>query len=71
MLGIFRPDRPANLLGFPRRVPPGQGPVPAGLVGGELVVRWLTFVDTPLVGTVNVGLAAVVAPRRTSLVEAA
>ncbi|WP_103339615.1 sodium:solute symporter family protein [Amycolatopsis sp. CA-126428] len=99
VLGIFRPDllanlllltysgsvqlAPANLLGFLRRVPVGKGPVLAGLVAGELVVLWLTFVDTHLVGTVNVGLvglganvvvlalAAVVAPRRTSLVEAA
>jgi SSS family solute:Na+ symporter len=99
VLGIFRPDllanlllltysgsvqlAPANLLGFLRRVPVGKVPVLAGLVAGELVVLWLTFVDTHLVGTVNVGLvglganvavlalAAVVAPRRTSLVEAA
>ncbi|MEV4054146.1 hypothetical protein AB0J55_23385 [Amycolatopsis sp. NPDC049688] len=83
MLGIFRPDLPANLLGFLRRVPVGKGPVLAGLVAGELVVLWLTFVDIHLAGTVNVGLAglganvavlvpaAVVAPRRTALVEAA
>jgi len=99
VLGIFRPDllanlllltysgsvqlAPANLLGFLKRVPVGKGPVFAGLIAGELVVVWLTFVDTHLVGTVNVGLvglgvnvvvlaaAAVVAPRRTSLVEAA
>ena len=72
VLGIFRPDllanlllltysgsvqlAPANLLGFLRRVPVGKGPVLAGLVAGELVVIWLTFVDTHLVGTVNVGL---------------
>ncbi|MFF1614945.1 hypothetical protein ACFVYA_44915 [Amycolatopsis sp. NPDC058278] len=67
MLGIFRPDLPANL----RRVPVGKVPVPAGLAAGELVVLWLTFVDTHLAGTVTVGSAAVVAPRRTSLVEAA
>ncbi|WP_410568385.1 sodium:solute symporter family protein [Amycolatopsis sp. cmx-4-61] len=99
VLGIFRPDllanlllltysgsvqlAPANLLAFLRRVPVGKGPVLAGLVAGELVVLWLTFVDTHLVGTVNVGLvglganvvvlaaAAVAAPRRKSLVEAA
>ncbi|WP_284741265.1 sodium:solute symporter family protein [Amycolatopsis sp. RTGN1] len=72
VLGIFRPDllanlllltysgsvqlAPANLLGFLRRVPVGKGPVFAGLIAGELVVIWLTFVDTHLVGTVNVGL---------------
>jgi SSS family solute:Na+ symporter len=72
VLGIFRPDllanlllltysgsvqlAPANLLGFLRRVPVGKGPVFAGLIAGELVVVWLTFVDTHLVGTVNVGL---------------
>ncbi|OXM60748.1 sodium:solute symporter family protein [Amycolatopsis vastitatis] len=72
VLGIFRPDllanlllltysgsvqlAPANLLGFLRRVPVGKGPVLAGLVAGELVVVWLTFVDTHLAGTVNVGL---------------
>ncbi|GLY42325.1 putative symporter YhjB [Amycolatopsis sp. NBRC 101858] len=72
VLGIFRPDllanlllltysgsvqlAPANLLGFLRRVPVGKGPVFAGLIAGELVVSWLTFVDTHLVGTVNVGL---------------
>ncbi|SFW89595.1 sodium:solute symporter family protein [Amycolatopsis australiensis] len=99
VLGIFRPDllanlllltysgsvqlAPANLLGFLRKVPVGKGPVFAGLIAGEAVVVWLTFVDTHLVGTVNVGLvglgvnvvvlalAAVLAPRRTSLVEAA
>jgi SSS family solute:Na+ symporter len=37
-------------------VPVGKRPVLAGLVAGELVVIWLTFVDTHLVGTVNVGL---------------
>ncbi|WP_020645024.1 hypothetical protein [Amycolatopsis balhimycina] len=72
VLGIFRPDLPANLLvltcsgsvqpapatllGFPRRVPVGKGPVPAGMVAGELVAGLLTFVDTHLAGTVNVGL---------------
>ncbi|MFI5586875.1 sodium:solute symporter [Amycolatopsis sp. NPDC051758] len=72
VLGIFRPDllanlllltysgsvqlAPANLLGFLRRVPVGKGPVFAGLIAGELVVVWLTFVDTHLAGTVNVGL---------------
>jgi SSS family solute:Na+ symporter len=72
VLGIFRPDllanlllltysgsvqlAPANLLGFLRRVPAGKGPVFAGLIAGELVVVWLTFVDTHLVGNVNVGL---------------
>ncbi|MEU8636316.1 sodium:solute symporter family protein [Amycolatopsis sp. NPDC048633] len=72
VLGIFRPDllanlllltysgsvqlAPANLLGFLRRVPVGKGPVFAGLIAGELVVIWLTFVDTHLAGTVNVGL---------------
>jgi SSS family solute:Na+ symporter len=72
VLGIFRPDllanlllltysgsvqlAPANLLGFLRRVPVGKGPVFAGLIAGELVVVWLTFVDTHRVGTVNVGL---------------
>ncbi|MBE1497042.1 SSS family solute:Na+ symporter [Amycolatopsis lexingtonensis] len=99
VLGIFRPDllanlllltysgsvqlAPANLLGFLKRVPVGKGPVFAGLIAGELVVLWLTFVDKHLVGTVNVGLvglgvnvvvlalAAVVAPRKTALVEAA
>jgi SSS family solute:Na+ symporter len=72
VLGIFRPDllanlllltysgsvqlAPANLLGFLRRVPVGKRPVFAGLIAGELVVVWLTFVDTHLAGTVNVGL---------------
>ena len=72
VLGIFRPDllanlllltysgsvqlAPANLLGFLRRVPVGKGPVFAGLIAGELVVVSLTFVDTHLAGTVNVGL---------------
>ncbi len=72
VLGIFRPDllanlllltysgsvqlAPANLLGFLRRVPVGKGPVLAGLVAGEFVVLWLTFVDKTLVGHVNVGL---------------
>ena len=72
VLGIFRPDllanlllltysgsvqlAPANLLGFLRRVPVGKGPVLAGLVAGEIVVLWLTFVDKNLVGHVNVGL---------------
>jgi len=72
VLGIFRPDllanlllltysgsvqlAPANLLGFLRRVPVGKGPVLAGLVVGEIVVLWLTFVDKTLVGHVNVGL---------------
>ncbi|MEV7094414.1 hypothetical protein AB0M80_16440 [Amycolatopsis sp. NPDC051045] len=54
MLGIFRPDLPATLLGFLRRVPVGKGTVPAA---GELVVLWLTFVDTHPAGTVDVGLA--------------
>jgi SSS family solute:Na+ symporter len=89
VLGIFRPDllanlllltysgsvqlAPANLLGFLRRVPVGKGPVLAGLVVGELVVLWLTFVDTHLVGTVNVGLvglgANVVVLALTALVQ--
>ncbi|MCR6485969.1 sodium:solute symporter family protein [Amycolatopsis sp. OK19-0408] len=72
VLGIFRPDllanlllltysgsvqlAPANLLGFLRRVPVGKVPVFAGLIAGELVVIWLTFVDTHFAGTVNVGL---------------
>jgi SSS family solute:Na+ symporter len=72
MLGIFRPDllanlllltysgsvqlAPANALGFLRRVPVGKVPVTLGLIAGEVVVIWLTFVDTHLVGTVNVGL---------------
>jgi SSS family solute:Na+ symporter len=72
MLGIFRPDllanlllltysgsvqlAPANALGFLRRVPVGKVPVMAGLIAGEVVVIWLTFVNTHLVGTVNVGL---------------
>lgn len=72
VLGIFRPDllanlllltysgsvqlAPANLLGFLKRVPVGKGPVFAGLIAGELVVIWLTFVDTHFAGTVNVGL---------------
>ncbi|GAB3374912.1 sodium:solute symporter family protein [Amycolatopsis echigonensis] len=72
VLGIFRPDllanlllltysgsvqlAPANLLGFLKKVPVGKAPVFAGLLAGEVVVIWLTFVDTKLVGTVNVGL---------------
>ncbi|MBN9740391.1 sodium:solute symporter [Amycolatopsis sp. A1MSW2902] len=72
VLGIFRPDllanlllltysgsvqlAPANLLGFLKKVPVGKVPVFAGLLAGEVVVIWLTFVDTKLVGTVNVGL---------------
>ncbi len=99
VLGIFRPDllanlllltysgsvqlAPANLLGFLKRVPVGKGPVFAGLIAGELVVVWLTFVDTHFAGTVNVGLiglgvnvvvlalAALVVRRQTSPVEAA
>ncbi|MEV7044783.1 sodium:solute symporter family protein [Amycolatopsis sp. NPDC051061] len=99
VLGIFRPDllanlllltysgsvqlAPANLLGFLKRMPVGKGPVLAGLVAGELVVIWLTFVDTHFAGTVNVGLiglgvnvvvlalAALVVRRQTSPVEAA
>jgi SSS family solute:Na+ symporter len=99
VLGIFRPDllanlllltysgsvqlAPANLLGFLKRVPVGKGPVFAGLIAGELVVIWLTFVDTHFAGTVNVGLiglgvnvvvlalAALVVRRQTSPVEAA
>ena len=72
VLGIFRPDllanlllltysgsvqlAPANLLGFLRRVPVGKGPVLAGLIAGEIVVLWLTFMDKDLVGHINVGL---------------
>jgi len=72
VLGIYRPDllanlllltysgsvqlAPANLLGFLKKVPVGKVPVFAGLAAGELVVVWLTFVDTKLAGTVNVGL---------------
>ncbi|GAA3530909.1 sodium:solute symporter family protein [Amycolatopsis ultiminotia] len=72
VLGIWRPDllanlllltysgsvqlAPANLLGFLKKVPVGKVPVFAGLIAGELVVIWLTFVDTELAGTVNVGL---------------
>ncbi|HET6499212.1 MAG TPA: sodium:solute symporter family protein [Amycolatopsis sp.] len=77
LLGIFRPDllanlllltysgsvqlAPANVLGFTRRVPIGKGPVLAGLIVGELVVIWLTFFDTHLVGHVNVGLVGLAA----------
>ncbi|MEC3974817.1 sodium:solute symporter family protein [Amycolatopsis sp. H20-H5] len=72
VLGIFRPDllanlllltfsgsvqlAPANALGFLRRVPVGKVPVLAGLVSGEVVVLWLTFVDTHLAGNFNAGL---------------
>ncbi|GAA4527770.1 sodium:solute symporter family protein [Amycolatopsis samaneae] len=72
LLGIFRPDllanlllltysgtvqlAPANALGLLRRVPVGKVPVLAGIVAGEVAVVWLTFVDTHLAGTVNVGL---------------
>ncbi|WP_033296052.1 sodium:solute symporter family protein [Amycolatopsis jejuensis] len=72
VLGIFRPDllanlllltfsgsvqlAPANLLGFLKKVPVGKMPVFAGLITGEVVVIWLTFVDTKAAGTVNVGL---------------
>jgi SSS family solute:Na+ symporter len=72
LLGIFRPDLLANLLlltysgsvqlapaivlGLTQRVPVGKGPVLAGLLAGEVVVIWLTFVSTDLVGHVNVGL---------------
>jgi SSS family solute:Na+ symporter len=31
-------------------------PILLGLIVGEIVVIWLTFVDKTLVGTVNVGL---------------
>jgi SSS family solute:Na+ symporter len=77
LLGISRPDllanlllltysgsvqlAPANVLGFTRRVPVGKVPVLAGLLVGELVVIWLTFVDTDLVGHVNVGLVGLAA----------
>ncbi|MFE0026434.1 sodium:solute symporter [Amycolatopsis sp. NPDC059021] len=72
VLGIFRPDllanlllltysgtvqlAPANALGLLRRVPVGKVPILAGIVAGEIVVVWLTFVDTHLAGTINVGL---------------
>lgn len=77
LLGIFRPDllanlllltysgsaqlAPANILGFARRVPVGKAPVLAGIVVGELVVVWLTFFQTHLVGHVNVGLVGLAA----------
>lgn len=72
----------ALVLGFLRRVPVGKGPVFAGLIAGELVVGRLTFVDTHLAGTVDVGLIglgvnvvvltlAAVVRRQTSSVEAA
>jgi SSS family solute:Na+ symporter len=52
---------PANLLGFMKKVPVGKGPVFAGLIVGEIVVIWLTFFDTKLAGTINVGLIGLVA----------
>ena len=71
MLGIFRPDllanlllltysgsvqlAPANLLGFLRKRLVGKVPVLAGLIVWEIMVIWLTFVETHLVGTWNVG----------------
>jgi SSS family solute:Na+ symporter len=77
VLGIFRPDllanlllltysgsvqlAPANLLGFLKKVPVGKVPVFAGLIVGEIVVIWLTFFDTKLAGTINVGLIGLAA----------
>ena len=65
VLGIFRPDLPANLLLLTCSGPVQPAPanllgflrhVPAGLVAVELAVVWLTFVDTHLAGTADVGL---------------
>jgi SSS family solute:Na+ symporter len=72
LLGIFRPGLLANLLlltysgtvqlapgnglAFLRKVPVGKAPVLAGLIVGEIVVIWLTFWETDLFGTFNVGL---------------
>jgi SSS family solute:Na+ symporter len=72
LLGIFRPDLlanmllltfsgsaqlgPASALGFLRRKVVGKVPVLLGLVAGEAVVIWLTFVDEKLVGHFNAGL---------------
>ncbi|TNC29045.1 sodium:solute symporter family protein [Amycolatopsis alkalitolerans] len=77
LLGIFRPDllanmllltfsgsvqlAPANVIGFTRRVPVGKVPVLAGLIVGEIVVIWLTFIDKHLAGHVNVGLVGLAA----------
>jgi SSS family solute:Na+ symporter len=77
LLGLFRPDllanlllltysgtvqlAPANLLGFLRRRLVSKVPVLLGLVVGELVVIWLTFVDTKLVGNFNAGLVGLAA----------
>ena len=78
VLGIVRPDllanlllltyagsaqlAPANAFGFMKKVPVGKGPILAGLVVGELVVVWLTFVDTSApFGTFNVGLIGLAA----------
>ncbi|WP_158882905.1 sodium:solute symporter family protein [Amycolatopsis anabasis] len=72
LLGIFRPDllanlllltfsgtvqlAPANALGFLRRKVVTKMPVLLGLIAGEAVVVWLTFVDPGLVGHFNAGL---------------
>lgn len=77
LLGIFRPDllanlllltfsglvqlAPANGLGFLRRMVVGKWPVLAGLVVGIAVVIYLTFVDTTMFGTFNVGLIGLAA----------
>jgi solute:Na+ symporter, SSS family len=77
LLGIYRPDllanlllltysgtvqlAPANALGLLRRNPAGSAAVLLGLVTGEAVVVWLTFVDKTLVGTVNAGLVGLAA----------
>ncbi|MEC3981618.1 hypothetical protein QMK34_40940, partial [Amycolatopsis sp. H20-H5] len=73
VLGIFRPDllanlllltfsgtvqlAPANALGFLNRRLVTKVPVLCGLVAGEGVVVWLTFVEPGLLGHVNSGLA--------------
>ncbi|HEY0807561.1 MAG TPA: sodium:solute symporter family protein [Pseudonocardiaceae bacterium] len=77
LLGIFRPDLLANLLlltysglaqlvpangfGFLRRKVVGKWPVLAGIAVGIAVVIYLTFFNTKMFGTINVGLIGLAA----------
>jgi SSS family solute:Na+ symporter len=76
-LGLLRPELLANLLlltysgsvqlapaivlALRKNVPVTKGPVLCGLVLGEAVVIWLTFISPGLLGTINVGLVGLVA----------
>jgi SSS family solute:Na+ symporter len=76
-LGLLRPELLANLLlltysgsvqlapaivlALRKNVPVTQGPTLCGLVTGEAVVIWLTFISPGLLGTVNVGLVGLTA----------